>query len=58
MGDNLPYVDVGVGGAVVAISAGSEHTCVLIDWGVCVKCWGANNVGQLGIGDTKDRGTR
>ena len=35
-------------GVVTAITAGTDHTCALAD-GV-VRCWGRNNVGQLGSG--------
>jgi len=55
MGDNLPAVDLGTGRAVVALAAGSNHTCAHLDNGQ-VKCWGVNNFGQLGLGDTNDRG--
>jgi len=55
MGDNLPAVDLGTGRTATAIAAGGYHTCALLD-DKSVKCWGYNNNGQLGIGDTKDRG--
>lgn len=34
---------------VDAIAAGGEHTCVLLE-DTSVICWGANDVGQLGVG--------
>eukprot|EP00959_Pyramimonas_sp_CCMP1952_P135867 2842356-Pyramimonas_sp.AAC.1 len=55
MGDNLPFVDVGTGRTVVALSAGHEHTCALLD-NNGIKCWGRSNVGQHGLGDTVNRG--
>jgi len=55
MGDNLPVVDVGAGRTTIAISAHYFHTCALLDNG-SVKCWGSNSAGQLGLGDTEDRG--
>lgn len=41
--------DVDVGGTVVQIFAGGDHTCALLDTGA-IRCWGANNYGQLGYG--------
>ena len=47
MGDALPVVALGGGRTALAIAAGSDHTCALLDTGA-VKCWGANLKGQLG----------
>lgn len=41
--------DVDVGGTVARIFAGGNHTCALLDTGA-IRCWGANNYGQLGYG--------
>jgi hypothetical protein len=55
MGDNLPAVDLGTGRTAQALAASTFHTCALLDDGT-VKCWGRNHLGQLGLGDTSDRG--
>ena len=55
MGANLPAVDLGPGRTATAISGGDNHTCTVLDNGT-VKCWGDNADGQLGQGDTTDRG--
>ena len=55
MGDNLPSVDLGSGRSAKFIAAGGDHTCAILDDG-SVKCWGRNDYGQLGYGDTQNRG--
>jgi Regulator of chromosome condensation (RCC1) repeat len=40
---------------VKQIAAGANHTCVLSEVGQII-CWGDNQFGQLGYGDTKTRG--
>ena len=49
---NTPqYVDLGTGRSGIKISASGDHSCAILDDG-SVKCWGYNNKGQLGIGNT------
>lgn len=46
--DRLSPVDVGSLSGVVSIKAGGTHSCAIISPSNTVKCWGRNNVGQLG----------
>ena len=46
---------VDVGGTVVQLTAGDEHTCALLDSGA-VRCWGSGFLGQLGYGNTSTIG--
>jgi len=55
MGDSLPTVDLGTNRTARSLAAGADHTCAILDNG-SVKCWGKNNVGQLGLGDINNRG--
>jgi alpha-tubulin suppressor-like RCC1 family protein len=48
-------VDLGPGRTAVAIAAGGEHTCAILDNG-SVRCWGDGSRGQLGYGNTADIG--
>lgn len=43
--------NVDVGGPVLSIAAGRDHTCALLEGGR-VRCWGKGELGQLGYGDT------
>jgi alpha-tubulin suppressor-like RCC1 family protein len=48
-------VDLGGGRSARAIAAGASHTCALLD-DFSVKCWGFNEHGELGVGDSSNRG--
>ena len=55
MGDALAPVDLGPGRTATQIAVGAHHSCALLD-NASVKCWGRNDNGQLGYGDTNNRG--
>jgi alpha-tubulin suppressor-like RCC1 family protein len=53
LGDELPSVNLGF--EVEDLCAGASYSCALSTGGA-VKCWGDNEFGQLGQGDTANRG--
>ncbi|MCP4755233.1 MAG: hypothetical protein GY866_30585 [Proteobacteria bacterium] len=55
MGDNLLVVNLGQNRTAVEIAVGNYHSCARLDNNT-VKCWGYNSNGQLGLGDSTDRG--
>lgn len=55
MGTNLTYVDLGTIDPIKTIKSGSDHNCVLTTTSK-VKCWGRNDFGQLGLGNSNHRG--
>ncbi len=55
MGDALPFVDLGDGRQIRQLSVGTFFACALLD-NDRVKCWGWNKFGELGLGDTQNRG--
>ncbi|MFL2981628.1 MAG: putative Ig domain-containing protein, partial [Candidatus Poseidoniaceae archaeon] len=62
MGSNLPYVRLNSGNTHYAYTAtdievGAGTSCVIKSQGNNdILCWGDNGIGQLGYGDTEDRG--
>ncbi len=56
-----PGINLGNTRTALSVSAGSEHTCAVLDTEK-VKCWGRNSAsglgaGYLGLGHTQNRGT-
>lgn len=55
MGSQLAGVFLGTGRYATQIALGSNHTCALLD-DSSMKCWGHNELGQLGQGNTTNLG--
>jgi alpha-tubulin suppressor-like RCC1 family protein len=55
MGDALPAVDLGASRTPLAVTTENEHTCAVLT-NRRVVCWGRNDTGHLGRGDTVDWG--
>ena len=53
---STPVSVIGLGGTVVAVDSGYNHTCAVMSDGA-VRCWGQNNFGELGDGTTTNRTT-
>ncbi|MCT4640889.1 MAG: hypothetical protein N4A33_01240, partial [Bacteriovoracaceae bacterium] len=51
----LTNIDLGTGYTATQIACANESACAILNDGK-VKCWGRNDNGQLGIGDTTHRG--
>jgi alpha-tubulin suppressor-like RCC1 family protein len=49
-----PTLVTNLGGNAISLSLGDRSTCALLDSGI-VKCWGRNDMGQLGDGTTTDK---
>ena len=56
MGDYLPYLDLGSDFDISHFSGGGSWTVCAVSTENEVKCWGGNGNGNLGIGDTVNRG--
>jgi hypothetical protein len=55
MGDSLAAVSLGTGRTAVQIATDEGVTCAVLD-NAKLKCWGANDKGQLGLDSNSDRG--
>jgi len=53
--DAVGTVDLGTGRTAVAVAAGANHSCAILDNG-SVRCWGFGRNGRLGYGNTNDIG--
>lgn len=53
----VPVTPTGLSSGVASVNSGSgNHTCAVLTSGA-LKCWGSNNLGQLGNGSTADSNT-
>lgn len=50
----LPQAVISLNSSAVDIASGYDHTCVVLNSG-SISCWGQNDDGQLGIGNSNDR---
>jgi alpha-tubulin suppressor-like RCC1 family protein len=50
-----PFTIPNIGGYVVSLAGGLEHTCALLSPSRALRCWGNNEYGQLGNGATTAR---
>lgn len=48
-------VEVVLPSDATALVAGRNHTCAALDGGDAVRCWGRNDVGEIGDGTTNNR---
>eukprot|EP01083_Nonionella_stella_P086042 238779_1 len=55
MGDSLPTIDLGTNFIPAQISVGQYHNSALSQ-NSAIKCWGRNDFGRLGYGDSNHRG--
>lgn len=55
MGTNLPALVFGSGREAVSLGLGGVNSCAILD-DSSLKCWGSGTSGQLGLGNTENRG--
>jgi len=51
----IPVAVDGLADGVASLAAGSDHTCAFMLAGGIIRCWGANDAGQLGDGSLTNR---
>jgi len=55
MGNYLQSTQLGSGRTAIELESREYHTCAILD-NYGLKCWGENQYGRLGYGDSTDRG--